>query len=191
MGRSLEFDERTALDAAMRCFWHRGYEASSVRNLADAMGISGASLYNTFGDKRGLYRRALEHYLDRSSHEAIARLEKTLPPRQAISSFFAEVIQRDPKRRGCLLVNSALEVAPHDAELRKIVIAELGLIEHFFRRCADAGQRAGTITKLHSAEALGRVLLGVLLGIRVMARTAAEPEALSAMARAAMEVLDS
>lgn len=65
MARPREFDEAVALDAAIQCFWSRGYEATSVRDLADAMGIAGPSLYNTFGDKRTLYRQALEHYVER------------------------------------------------------------------------------------------------------------------------------
>ncbi len=54
MPRPREFDEATALDAAMQCFWACGFEATSVRDLTEHMGISGASLYNTFGDKRAL-----------------------------------------------------------------------------------------------------------------------------------------
>ena len=65
MARPKEFDESEALNAAIQCFWSRGYEATSVRDLADAMGISGPSLYNTFGDKRTLYRQALDHYVER------------------------------------------------------------------------------------------------------------------------------
>jgi AcrR family transcriptional regulator len=52
------------LNAAIDCFWHRGYEATSVRDLAASMGLSGPSLYNAFGDKRALFVRALERYLD-------------------------------------------------------------------------------------------------------------------------------
>ena len=64
MARPREFDEATALEAAIECFWHRGYEATSVRDLADKMGISGPSLYNAYGDKRALFAQALEHYVD-------------------------------------------------------------------------------------------------------------------------------
>ena len=54
MARPREFDEATVLEAAMHCFWAQGYEATSVRDLAAQMGITGASLYNAFGDKRSL-----------------------------------------------------------------------------------------------------------------------------------------
>ena len=52
MARLKEFDEERAIDKAVDCFWARGYGATSVRDLADAMGIGGTSLYNAYSDKR-------------------------------------------------------------------------------------------------------------------------------------------
>jgi len=91
MARPREFDEASALDAAMDCFWRDGYEATSVRDLAARMGITGASLYNAFGDKRSLFREVLQRYAERSTRERIARLESTLPPKQAIRAFLDAV----------------------------------------------------------------------------------------------------
>ena len=92
MARPREFDETTVLDAAIQCFWAKGFEATSVRDLADEMGITGASLYNAFGDKRALYRRALDQYVAGSLGERARRLENTLPPRETIGAFFQEII---------------------------------------------------------------------------------------------------
>src|ERR1700761_4561534 len=93
MPRPREFDERTVLDAAMRCFWHRGYEQTSMRDLAEEMGITSASVYNAFGDKRALYRRALDHYLEDSVHDRVARFTP-LPPLSALRAFFDEIVER-------------------------------------------------------------------------------------------------
>ena len=123
MARLKAFDEDKAIDAAVDCFWVRGYEATSVRDLAERMGIGGASLYNAYGDKRALFITALERYANRSMRERIARLEASGRPKQAIEAFLAEIIDRslkDRARKGCLLVNSALDVAPHDAEIGKV-----------------------------------------------------------------------
>ena len=180
------------LDAAVECFWTHGYEATSVRDLAERMGITGASLYNTFGDKRTLYLRALDRYLSQSVRERIARLEGSLPPYQAIAAFLSEVVERslsDKRRRGCLLVNCALEVAPHDEELGRAVAAELEEIESFFRRCAIAGQRTGSITSACSAEDAAKLLLGVLLGIRVLARTRPQRKMLEGVMRPVLALL--
>ena len=72
MARPREFDEAAVLDAAIERFWQSGYEATSVRDLADEMNIAGASLYNAFGDKRSLYERALNRYLDQTFWSAFA-----------------------------------------------------------------------------------------------------------------------
>ncbi|MEO7338835.1 MAG: TetR/AcrR family transcriptional regulator [Caldimonas sp.] len=190
MVRPREFDEATVLDAAMHCFWSKGFEATSVRVLSEEMGITGTSLYNAFGDKRSLYRRALSHYLDRSVRERIARLEGSLAPTEAIAAFFAEVIDRsmrDRQCKGCMLVNTALEIAPHDPDMRRFVADELKLIEAFFRRCVERAQQDGKLASTVDAQGLGRLLLGVLLGIRVLARTRPQRALLEGVARPALE----
>jgi TetR/AcrR family transcriptional repressor of nem operon len=176
MARPREFDETTVLEAAMNCFWAQGYEQSSVRDLAEQMGITGASLYNAFGDKKALYRRAFVHYLAQTVRDRVARLEQ-LPPVLAIRTFFDEIIERsvnDPQRRGCMLVNAALELAPYDPEFQKLVAEEMVFIEGFFRCCVMAGQEDGSIPDIRPADELAKVLLSVLLGIRVLARTRPE-----------------
>lgn len=193
MARPREFDEAAVLDAAIEKFWHRGYEATSVRDLADEMNIAGASLYNAFGDKRSLYVRALNRYLDQSFRERISRIEPSLPPREAIVAFLREIVKRsltDKQRRGCMLVNSAIESAPHDAEFYDIVAAFLDEVERFFFRCVSNGQKDGTITKAHSAEDLSKSLLGILLGIRVLARVRPERKLLEGLLRPAFTLLD-
>ncbi|MEJ1976148.1 MAG: TetR/AcrR family transcriptional regulator [Acetobacteraceae bacterium] len=192
MARPREFDETAVLEAAMRCFWANGYEMTSVRDLAEQMGITGASLYNAFGDKRSLYRRALDHYLQQSVHERVNRIEATLPPYPAIRAFFDEIIERsvtDKQHRGCMLVNSALEMAPHDPEFQTIVSGELIYIEAFFRRCVASGQKDGTVTATQPADDLAKLLLSILLGIRVLARTRPQREVLEGAARAGLASL--
>ena len=150
MARPREFDEVTALEAAIECFWHRGYEATSVRDLADKMGISAPSLYNTYGDKHALFVQALEHYLDHSARALIKRLENSLPPKQAVRRFIEEIIERsvnDRERRGCFLINSALEVAPHDRQLGALIADRLAEIEAFFYRSIKAAQAKGAVPR--------------------------------------------
>lgn len=193
MSRPRGFDETTALDTAISRFWHRGYEATSVRDLVDSMGISGPSLYNTFGDKRTLFAAALERYLDHVTRARIRRLEESLPPKQALRRFIEEIIEHsvnDRERRGCFLINSALEVAPHDKQLGAVIADRLGEIELFFRRSIRAAQAEGTAPPNLVAKDLARLLLGVLLGIRVLARCKPERALLEGLARPALALLD-
>jgi TetR/AcrR family transcriptional regulator, transcriptional repressor for nem operon len=193
MARPREFDEAAVLDAAIGRFWERGYEATSVRDLADEMNIAGASLYNAFGDKRTLYERALNRYLDQSFRERIHRLEPSLPPREAVIAFLQEIVKRsltDKQRRGCMLVNSAIESAPHDDKFFDIVAIFLDEVEQFFFRCVRRGQKDGTITKTHSAEDISKSLLSILLGIRVLARVKPERKLLEGLLRPIFGLLD-
>jgi TetR/AcrR family transcriptional repressor of nem operon len=193
MPRPREFDEPTVLEAAMRCFWNRGFEQTSIRDLAGEMGITSASLYNAFGDKRSLYRRVLDYYLEQSVRDRVARLSP-LPPFSALRAFFDEIVERsviDKQRRGCMLVNSALELAPHDPEFQKLVADEMIFIESFFLRCVAAAQEEGTITTRRPADELAKLLLSVLLGIRVLARTRPQRAVLESAANGALGLLKS
>ena len=161
MARPREFDEEAVLDAAVQCFWSRGFEATSVRDLAGSMGITGASLYNAFGDKRSLYRKALDHYVENSITDRIRRCADKAP-RAAIAGFFAEILARslsDPEHKGCMLVNAALDVTPDDPQFTQAVASVLDRIEAFFRDKVEAGQADGTITRAQPAEDLARHLL--------------------------------
>jgi TetR/AcrR family transcriptional repressor of nem operon len=173
MARPRGFDEQAVLEAASAVFWSKGYEATSTRELVKSTGLTQPSLYNAFGDKRGLYLRALEHYLEHILRERIDRLEKTVSPAQGITLFFHEVIERaiaDPDKRGCMLVNSALETSSDDEAFRETVATEMGEIRAFFHRSLVAGQRSGEIANVVPAEDAASHLLATLIGIRVLAR---------------------
>lgn len=172
MARPRQFDEAALLEAAVQCFWDRGYEATSVQDLVRAGGVTAASLYNAFGDKRAIFRAALEHYVGTRLGERMRRCD-ALPPEQAIRGFFEEIVQaslHDSALKGCMLVNSALELAPHDAEVRALVAGVLGRLERFFLRHVKAGQAAGSFTRALPAKVLAGHLVGVLMGLRVLAR---------------------
>jgi TetR/AcrR family transcriptional repressor of nem operon len=176
MARPREFDEQAVLDAASDLFWTRGFEATSTRDLTARTGLTPSSLYAAFKDKRGMFRRALDHYL-RRLREKMALLDGTCSPGQAITGFFEDTIERsldDALQRGCMLVNSALEASPREPELRDAVARELKLIEDFFRSRFAAAQRGGEASSAHSADDAARQLLAVLLGVRVLVRVRPE-----------------
>jgi TetR/AcrR family transcriptional regulator, transcriptional repressor for nem operon len=192
MARPREFSEEAVLDAAVQCFWAHGYEATSVRDLIEKTGITGASLYNAFGDKRALYQRALDHYVEDSVLDRIRRCE-ALAPREAIGAFFAEIVRRsldDHQHKGCMLVNAVLDVAPSDPGFQRILAAVLIRVEEFFLARIEAGQLNRTITRSLAAKTLAGHLLGVLMGVRVLARVRPERALLEGVVSGALALLD-
>ena len=180
------------LDAAALCFWAQGYEATSVKDLVARTGLTAASLYNAFGDKRALYQKALDHYVEAGISDRIRRCE-AMPPLAAIKAFFDEILTRsleDPDHKGCMLVNAALDLAPHDPEFRTAVAAMLSRIEAFFLRCVEAGQADGTITRSQAAATLAQHLLGILMGVRVLARVRPERPLLEGIVKPAFATLE-
>ena len=192
MGRRRSFDEEKALEAAAECFWSRGFEATSVRDLTGSMGIAGPSLYNAFGDKRGLFTAALDHYCSRSMRERISRLEACAEGTAAINAFFADVIEKslhDEERKGCFLVNAALEVAPHDAQLAEAISGYIDEIRNFFKRHIEKAQECGEASPAIDPGLFASHLLSVLMGIRVLARCCPDRSFLEAAAGPALERL--
>lgn len=192
MARPREFDEETVLDAAVLCFWRQGYDATSIRDLSERTGLTVASLYNAFGDKRALYQRAFDRYVEGSILDRIRRSERR-PAREAIATFFRDILERslgDAEHKGCLLVNAALEVAPREEAFRQGVVAVLARIETFFLGRVEEGQADGTITCALPAANLAQHLLGALMGVRVLARARPEPDLLEGIVAGALALLD-
>src|ERR1051325_10236665 len=119
MGRPREFDREKALDRAMQLFWCKGYEATSVQDLLNVMGINRGSFYDTFGDKRSLFLASIDRYNETFLAKLRAELNAPGSAKRAIVRTIEELASRaasDAQRRGCLMTNSAVELAPHDAE---------------------------------------------------------------------------
>jgi TetR/AcrR family transcriptional repressor of nem operon len=123
----------------------------------------------------------------------LRRLEQTLAPKAALHRFFAEIVEHsinDRQRKGCFLVNSALEVAPHNAACRGVIATQFAEIEAFFKRSILAAQVEKTVSIDIDAGDTARLLLGVLLGIRVLARTKPERAVLEGVVRPALMLLE-
>jgi TetR/AcrR family transcriptional regulator, transcriptional repressor for nem operon len=192
MARPREFDEAAVLDAAVQCFWARGYESTSIKDLMERTGLTAASLYNAYGDKRAMFRTALDRYIETSIGARIQRCE-ALAPREAIRGFFDDILRRsltDRERKGCMVVNCALEMAPHDPEVRAVIALALKRIEGFFLASVKAGQADGSFVTARPAAGLAQHLLGVLMGVRVLARVRPERPLLEGVINTALSVLD-
>lgn len=181
------------LDAAVACFWQHGYEATTIRDLTSCMGLSAPSLYNAFGDKRALFAKALERYCQTRTYALLAKIEASNDASQIIPVLFAEVIARtmgDKSRRGCFLINSALDVAPHDAVQRRVITKHLREVRAFFMRGLLSSRGPSARPGHATIEADADHLLAVLIGIRVLARSRPERELLEGIVHSALSSLD-
>jgi TetR/AcrR family transcriptional repressor of nem operon len=179
-----QFDVDLGLERAMQAFWERGYEATSMQDLVEAMGINRGSLYDTYGDKRALFLAALRNYDENIRREPLERLEVEMEPRQAIRTVFeilAEPAMDGSPAKGCLLTNSALELAAHDAEIREIIARSQRQIEEFFARVIERGKAEGVFGPHVEANQAAAGLIAAMLGLIVLTRSRPEPELLKSI----------
>ncbi len=193
MGRPREFDETNVLERAMQSFWARGYEATSLHDLLLVMGLSKSSFYETFGSKHELFLRSLEHYTATVVRDAGDVLKQEPSGRKAISYVFESILAEargGGLQRGCMLGNSASELAPHDAEAADLVQKGLKRLDDAFRGAVQRGQKAGEISKKQDARALARFLHSNLIGLRLMAKAGVSQAALKDIMNVTLSTLD-
>ena len=180
MGRNYEFNREETLNRAMQVFWQKGYKATSMKDLIDEMGIQPGSIYNTFGDKHSLFIEALNHYGDVVTTNTLKLLEKEGSPLENLKSFFNEIVIRpaDKKCRGCLVVNSVVELSPHDDETADIVKNIMKKIESSFYNCLLNAQRKGEIPENKDIKALSRYFASSTHGLLVTGKANASQEEL-------------
>ena len=174
MARPREFEHDVVLDRAMRIFWSRGYEATSVQDLVDHMGIQRGSLYATFGDKRALFLAAIDRYDRMVTAKLLAVLDEPASGMEAIRRFFRLKIDwagAANRPRGCLVTNSATELASRDRRTTSRVAAVFTKIEAAFERAVVRAQKAGEIDPTRDPRALARFLTSSAQGLSVMAKT--------------------
>src|ERR1700676_5554651 len=159
VGRPRAFDPEEALDCAMQVFWRKGYLGTSLSDLTDAMGINRPSLYAAFGNKKSLFRKALNRYFKGPSAYLNAALQE--PTARAVAErLFQSVIDllSDPQTpTTCLWVHSALSCG--DDPLRKEFATQragaiAGLRKRFQRAIAEGDLPANT-----DADALAHFVL--------------------------------
>ena len=168
MPRTKTFDEVEILDKTTNLFWQQGYNGTAPQAILDETGLSRSSLYDTYGDKRSLFLQCLQHYRDRDTAFVIRFLDRSEDTGAAIRLIFQsawEHVRNSRQRKGCLMVNTLNEVAPHDPEVAAIVQENRQALEDAFARAVRRGQQQGSITKLQPPRALARYLQNSLWGL--------------------------
>jgi len=192
MSRSIEFDKQQAAAAAMELIWRRGFEATSVDDLTRHLGIGRASLYNTFGDKRGVLQAALDLY-DRASCAALdSFLDRPGRGREVIEAMLAwqEADACDSTHpRGCFFLAMASELHEEDAGVLDCVRRGLARIEQTFAELLRRGRADGSIGRQIVVADAARLLTGTMVAVRALARAGGSPALIAAMVASARRAL--
>ena len=192
MSRRKEFDPEVALQAAVKVFWRLGYERTSLDLLMREMGISRQSLYDTFGDKRSIFFRAMRHYrrsTNDSLREVFAR-EKSV--RSGFSKIFNSIISetREQHEQGCLLMSANLSRDLKDAEMASFLRANQREVERIFRDALTKAQARGEIATEKKPAALAKFFVATIQGMRALARLNHDRKELEHISRVAISALD-
>ncbi|MBI4635115.1 MAG: TetR/AcrR family transcriptional regulator [Candidatus Rokubacteria bacterium] len=192
MARRKEFDQEQALTTAMKTFWSKGYEATSVQDLVDRMGVQRGSLYGSFKDKQSLFLAAIDRYDRVVVKEMLDILDEPGPGKEAIRRFFETKVKNDLRvghPGGCFVTNSAVERALSDAATAKMVRNVLGRLEAAFYRALVRAREAGEIDGDRDLRALARYLTNSTQGLSVMTKVCADRSVLTDIVNITLSVL--
>ncbi|WP_027931453.1 TetR/AcrR family transcriptional regulator [Amycolatopsis thermoflava] len=174
MARTKEFDPDVALHAALELFWRQGYEATSMQDLVDHVGVNRASLYATYGSKHDLYLRALDRYCELRGIETMTALNRPGPALDAVRDFIRSYVtecHEDAESKGCLVTNTATELLPRDAKAARRVDIAFGELEAALAGTLSRAQQEGDLPPDKDPRALARFLVTFIQGVRVVGKT--------------------
>ncbi|MFI8321186.1 TetR/AcrR family transcriptional regulator [Streptomyces sp. NPDC085529] len=194
MARTKEFDPEAALQAALDLFWARGYEATSMADLVEHLGIGRASIYATFGNKHELYLKAMDRYLETRDPRLVEELSAPGPALPAVRAlvrrFATEATAERERLNGCFVTNSAAELAPRDPLVARRVELSWEQIETLLYAALTRARAQGELPEGRDPRTLSRMLLVLLQGIRVVGKASTDPARVRDAAEEALRLLD-
>tara|TARA_R110000782_G_scaffold123126_8_gene214570 strand:- start:609 stop:1190 length:582 start_codon:yes stop_codon:yes gene_type:complete len=167
------FDTNDAIKKATNVFWAKGYETTSLADLLKAIGINKGSFYNAFGSKKSLFIQSLDCYDREHRRKILDHLESLEDPVLAINTLFDTFISEsisDCERKGCMFVNTALDLPNHDKDIEIAVKKGLKDTELFFKKQLTIGRDNGSIPAHVDVKTTAKGLLALIVGLRVLAR---------------------
>ena len=191
MGRHQEFDRQEVLERAMWIFWEKGYRATSLVDLERATGLQPGSIYNAFDSKKGLFLSVIDYYIDRVVGLRVETVLLQGSPLAAIEAFFRSSYEdlEPAQLTGCLLTNSATEIASVDVEVQERVTAGVGRIEAAFHARLVEAQAAGSLAADKDPAVLALHLTSCFQGLGVFGRLTRDKTRLAGISDAAMMCL--
>jgi len=194
MARKKEFDEDELLEKAVHLFWQKGYNGTSAQDLVDGLGINRSSIYNTYTDKRTLFKMALQRYQQKETNAMVTMLGKADNAKKAIKQVFSGLIKEsveDVLLKGCLMVNTGMELSGTDGEIGEIVKKNNKSVEDALTKIIEKGQKDGQFSAKQDARTYARFIFGNITAIKVAARSGTPQQVLEDIADVAMSAIKS
>ena len=164
-GRPRKAEPEVALAAAMNAFWTKGYEATSMSDLTEATGLHKASLYQTFGDKHQLFVSALKLYFTKTAKAQKDSRNGEENPIKAIKASVDSTIDQCAQGKGCLVVNSLIEVAPFDSEIDRILKQFRQRLDKHLASLVDEAKKKKLVAKSIDTKEAVRLISVFLHGL--------------------------
>ena len=193
MARHKGFVPDDVIDKSIDVFLAKGYEATSVKDIVETTNVHPGSLYNAFGSKKEIFKKALERFVQVSRFNVTLAEAETAPPRATIERLFHDLIDSTGQRGAvgkCLVTNAVMELGGVDDEVTAWLEALFQTSEKLLCRLIERGQAAGEIASPRPARELARFLAGTVQGMQMMSRLGSAREELRAVSRIALSVLD-
>lgn len=193
MARTKDFDENEVLTKAIQLFWYKGYNATSMQDLVDALGISRSSLYDTYTDKHTLFLKALESYQRAGNAKINEIVEQSVSAKDTVVKLMELATNElvvDKQQKGCFMVNAEVEVAPHDQEVSKLVCQNEQQMETAFLQVIKKGQESGEIKNTQDALILAKFIFNAVKGMQVTAKNSPDATSFSNIIKLTVAVLD-
>lgn len=192
MARTKVFNEEEVLNKAVNLFWEKGYNGTSAQDLVDELGISRSSLYDTYGDKFQLFKGSLLQYRKQFVGSMIDVIDNSNDFEKTLKDIFHYVVTESMQvkcSKGCFMVNSTVELAPHNVEIAEIVNENMQDIEDALFRLIKKGQDAGQFSKTNTPRSLARFVFNTISGLRVASKSGADKKVFDDVVKVTLSAL--
>jgi len=192
MARSKAFNEEEVLDKAVAVFWAKGYEATSMQDLVEAMGIQRGSLYATFGSKQKLFLQSLERYGKVVVKQFLDILESKPSAIESIELFFTQLVEHlltAGPLRSCLVTNSAIERGLRDEATKQQVLHLLNALEMGFYKTLQRAQKNGELSAQLDLKKIAIFLTSNMQGLLVMGKVCSERSVLEGINQVTLSII--
>ena len=191
-GPDKQFDPEEALGKAMELFWDKGYASTGLVELLEVMGIGRKSMYDTFGNKRQLYLKALQLYSDSVVRQIFSELSKEGSPLGNIRRVMRKLQEHHsmPQSAGCLLGVSMAQFRTNDAEMSEVLRQHIKGVEEVFYKTFKRAQHVGELDENTNIRDLARLYMAIGQGLALVGRVQDAPAVPRSIVNAALATLE-